>query len=256
MKSSKVLIPISLLLFPVVSYADVVINEIMYDLSGSDSGREWVEVYNNGSSAVDISGWRFLETASANNHGFTVVSGSANISSNGFAIIASDPTKFLLDWPAFSGNLYKASFSSLNNTEGTLFLKDKTLKVADQITYSSSQGGSGDGNSLQKSGSSWIANLPTPGLVNAISRAVKLQPKTAEAKKTPALLVGKKDNQPSQNPTTVKTDKPKDSTVDNTTQTASVITVFEAPSSKGLMSSIFSWPMKFFGFIKHLFVEE
>ena len=39
-------------------YADLVINEVMYDLSGSDSSsgksREWVEIYNNGSSDVAI----------------------------------------------------------------------------------------------------------------------------------------------------------------------------------------------------------
>jgi hypothetical protein len=40
---------------------DVVINEIMYDPSGSDSGKEWIEIYNNGSTAVNITGWMITD---------------------------------------------------------------------------------------------------------------------------------------------------------------------------------------------------
>jgi hypothetical protein len=42
------------LFMPSVSGA-VLINEIMYDLSGSDTGREWIEIYNNGSD-INLSG--------------------------------------------------------------------------------------------------------------------------------------------------------------------------------------------------------
>ena len=42
-----------LVILPVVSHAQVYINEIMYDLPGTDSGREWIEIYNAGSDAVD-----------------------------------------------------------------------------------------------------------------------------------------------------------------------------------------------------------
>src|SRR3989338_11495697 len=152
---------------PNVSFASVIINEIMYDVSGTDSGREWVEVYNSGSDSVDLTGWKFLESVGASNHGLSVVSGSLTISANGFAVISNDTTKFLLDWPVFSGNLLKASFASFNNTSGTLLLKDNTGTVIDQTTYDSSLGASGDGNSLQKSGLSWISALPTPGVLNA-----------------------------------------------------------------------------------------
>ncbi len=37
--------------------AAVVLNEVVYDPSGSDTGLEWIELYNNGSSAVDLAGW-------------------------------------------------------------------------------------------------------------------------------------------------------------------------------------------------------
>ena len=39
------------------SYADVVINEVFYDPSGNDTGEEWIELYNNGSSAISLDGY-------------------------------------------------------------------------------------------------------------------------------------------------------------------------------------------------------
>ncbi len=40
--------------------ADVIISEVMYDpTQGSDTDLEWVEIYNNGSSAVDLTTWKF-----------------------------------------------------------------------------------------------------------------------------------------------------------------------------------------------------
>lgn len=159
---------------PNVSSASVIVNEIMYDVSGTDSGREWVEVYNNGSDSVDLTGWKFLESVSASNHGLTAVYGSLTLPAGGFAIISNDTTKFLVDWPIFSGNLLKASFASFNNTSGTLLLKDNTGTVIDQTTYDSSMGASGDGNSLQKSGSSWISALPTPGAINSTTSSTPI----------------------------------------------------------------------------------
>lgn len=41
---------------PSSSYADIVINEIVTDAVGSDTGNEWIELYNNGASAVNITG--------------------------------------------------------------------------------------------------------------------------------------------------------------------------------------------------------
>ncbi len=154
-------------LVPAISHGQVYINEIMYDLSGSDTGREWVEVYNGGGVGVDIAGWKFLESVSASNHALTQIQGVSLIPAGGFAVISVDPTKFLLDVPGFSGNLFKASFSSLNNTGSTVVLKDGSGTVVDQAVYTSDQGANGDGNSLQKNSASWISATPTPGATNA-----------------------------------------------------------------------------------------
>lgn len=145
--------------------AQVVFNEIMYDLTGTDTGREWVEIMNTGNAAATVatSTWKFFEANT--NHSLSLFQGSLSIPSGGFAIIVDDPSKFLLDWPGFSGTIFDSSFS-LSNTGETIGLKSSTTTIVDQVTYASSTGASGDGNSLQRVGSIWRALFPTPGLAN------------------------------------------------------------------------------------------
>lgn len=150
-------------------YASLFITEIMYDVDGADTGKEWVEIQNTGSS-VDLTGWKLFEGGV--NHGLTLVQGNASISQNGFAIIADSAEKFLLDWPSFSGDLFDSSFS-LSNTGETLTLRDSNLADADSVAYLSDWGANGDGNSLQKINNKWISALPTPGKESSGSAATE-----------------------------------------------------------------------------------
>jgi hypothetical protein len=123
-------------------FADVYISEIMYNPLGSDTDREWVEIYNNGS-AVNLSEWKFLE---ANvNHGLTLVNGSFVV--NDYAVIVDDASVFLGDYPTFNGTLFDSSFS-LSNTGETIALVDENVNVVDNLTYSSSVGANGNGMTL------------------------------------------------------------------------------------------------------------
>jgi len=56
----KKLISISLyiIIFVFLSAQNIVINELMYDPTGTDGGYEWIELYNAGSENVNMSGWR------------------------------------------------------------------------------------------------------------------------------------------------------------------------------------------------------
>lgn len=155
----------------------------MYDLSGTDTGREWVEVYNNGTSSVDLSTYKFTEATT--NHTLRSISGNPIIGPGEYAILADDSTKFLIDWPSFNGNLFDSTFS-LSNSGATLTLKDSSAAVIDQITYTSSQGANGDGNTLQKTATGWVAALPTPGLINATTGAGPVSTSTAGTASTTA----------------------------------------------------------------------
>src|SRR3989344_884086 len=145
-------------LFPCTSFAaQVAITEIMYDLSGTDTGREWIEIQNTGSDEVSFSKLKLYEANT--NHGLTLFQGNATTSAGGFAIIADDTTKFLVDNPIYSGTLFGSNFS-LSNTGETIELRLDGTAVS-QVTYASSTGAAGDGHSLQRIGSAWQAGRAT-----------------------------------------------------------------------------------------------
>lgn len=151
-----------LLIIPLPLLGSVVISEIMYDLEGSDTKREWVEVHNIGETSVDFSSWRFFEGDT--NHKLST-EGDSTLIAGGYAVIADDPNVFLTDWPDFSGLLFDSSFS-FHNTGETIGLRDADLTDIDMVTYSNEWGGNGDGNSLQKIDGTWVSAVATPGSKN------------------------------------------------------------------------------------------
>ncbi len=149
-------------------HAGVSINEIMYDVSGTDTDREWIEVYNNGDTEVDLSKYKFFESSA--NHALSLFSGDALLPPGGYAVIASNPTKFKTDWPAFSGSLFDSSFS-LSNEGEYLAMKNENLEIVDEVTYDTSVGGAGDGNALSKSSTQWVSLAASPGKENTTNSA-------------------------------------------------------------------------------------
>jgi hypothetical protein len=162
-------------LFTRIAHAQIVINEIMYDLPGTDTDHEWVEVYNDGSLPVTVLGgsgngkWRFNDGAS---HllSATAASGSMTIPAGGYAVFAGNASVFLSDHSGFSGTVIDTTMSLLN-TGGTLKVLDENGAELDSVTYSSGNGATGDGHSLQNTGSNWISATPTPGEENATTGA-------------------------------------------------------------------------------------
>jgi len=153
---------------PFMVSGEITINEIMYDLSGSDTDREWVEIYNGDSEDVSITvgsgsgSWRFTDSSP---HVLNLAIGSSTIPAGGYAVIAKNQTGFLTDFPSFFGTLFTSSIS-LPNTSATLSIKNGSGNVLGQVSYSKDTGANGDGSSLQKSSSGWTAGVPTPGFLN------------------------------------------------------------------------------------------
>lgn len=154
-----------LLIIPKFVFASLVISEVMYDASGSDTDREWIEIHNDGSSPVTIvtgsgsGSWRISDSSA---HIINSEGASNTIVSDGYAIIAKSAGQFKIDYPNYSGVLFSSSIS-LPNTSATLSLKDGDQNILDSISYSSDRGGGGDGNTLHRSGISWTSGSPTPG---------------------------------------------------------------------------------------------
>lgn len=139
------------------------ITEIMYDAEGTDTDREWIEIYNDGSSSVDVSTFKLFEANT--NHGLTTVQGDKNLASGAYAVIVQDKEKFKIDWPSYTGPIFDSAFSLSNDGEN-IALKDANLNIVSEINYVSSMGANGDGKSLQKISSTWQSVLPSPGQAN------------------------------------------------------------------------------------------
>lgn len=165
----EIIAAVFLIFAPTAASAQAVISEIMYDLqTGSDSGREWIEVFNAGGSSVRLTDWKVSEGGS--NHAITASQGGEDLSSGAYAILADNPAKFLEDWPAYSGLLFDTAFTSgLSNSGETVAvgtLNSGTFTPSDTVSYQSSWGASGDGNSLVRTSTAaatFSAAAPTPG---------------------------------------------------------------------------------------------
>jgi hypothetical protein len=158
----------------------LLITEIMYDVPGANTGRQWIEVANTSTGAsaesIDLSAktLRLFDTVSAGtvSHAHLITSynnGTTILVPGAVAVIAENPEDFLQDWPQYSGILLKSAFSL--NEAGTVGISTTDGTVLDAVNYSSAEGARGDGNSLQRSlanpGALFKAGAPTPGIVPA-----------------------------------------------------------------------------------------
>jgi len=146
------------------AYGGFEISEIMYDLEGTDTNREWIEVKNVGTESDDLSKWYFF---SDNSKHALVPQGASLVPAGGYAVITQNVSNFQSDWPNYSGLIFDSSWTGFNNETGEVIsLKDSNLNEVSIVSFDSGMGGAGDGNSLQKLGSTWSGATPTPGLEN------------------------------------------------------------------------------------------
>ena len=171
--SIKTFVSISLFFAPFILNAQIIITEVMYNPDGTDSGREWVEIYNSGSESLDISDYKLLENNV--NHKLSAHdpsdAGNLLIGAGEYAIIADNSTKFLADYTE-KGLLIDSAFS-LKNTGEEVSIVNPTEEIIDSFSYLPELGADGTGNSLQLinlSGNStqndWIPAEPTPFVSN------------------------------------------------------------------------------------------
>lgn len=157
--------------------ANVIFTEIFYNLSGSENGEtEWVEIYNTGSSAVDMSGWVYGDSqddtfAGAFAAGTVLGAGEVAIiafqSESVFRSIWGDGIRVIqIDTPITLANGASA-------TNETIVLLDQFGGIVDEVNYENgSAGWPSDANgasisllptaldgSLNDLGSSWMTTM-------------------------------------------------------------------------------------------------
>lgn len=151
-------------------------NEVMYHPAGDDAGMEWVEVHNQMSLNLDISGWRItggIEFQFPTNTVFPA---------GGYIVIAADPER--LRTATSVTNIFGPFSPRLSNSGETLRLRNQSGRLLDEMTYSDEDpwpvGADGSGASLSKrrpfDASSPAANWRvsaqrggTPGRANFVS---------------------------------------------------------------------------------------
>ncbi|MBI4068201.1 lamin tail domain-containing protein [Candidatus Kaiserbacteria bacterium] len=156
---------------PASVFAQVVISEIMYDVPGADTDREWIEVFNSGGSAIDLSTWKLFEANAS--HIITTISGGTMIAPGAYAVIADNAPTFLTDHPSFSGQLFDSTFS-LSNTGETIALRDTDAIEKDSLSYTSTAGATGDGNTLRRTSvnsTTLVSSAASPGTGSLTAQA-------------------------------------------------------------------------------------
>lgn len=144
------------------AYAEVVINEIMYDLDGADI--DWMEIYNPDSADANLSTLKLLISNSESNHGIIKYSGSEILHQGdyGVIVVSSQVTGFVSRWSE-AENIFTSSFSLPNESATVQINSGDKNSPLDSLTYASSDGASGDGKSLDRS---LTPVSPTPGQQN------------------------------------------------------------------------------------------
>jgi Lamin Tail Domain/Calcineurin-like phosphoesterase len=138
------------------SRAAIMLSEIMYDPQNADANREWVEVYNYGSSPIDMSGWQFglpqlNQWSSAFPSGTVLGSGQALVVTPSAATLNSD-------WGGGINRLQVGNFPALTNTPNdnisaaTIAVRNGSNVIQDMVSYRNGLGwgtsNGNDGNSI------------------------------------------------------------------------------------------------------------
>ena len=109
----------------------VVFSEIFYDTPGTDSEEEWIEIYNNSPSAVELDGWTITDN---NGAGFTYTFPSeTSIAPGTYFTIAADSIGFNALY-GYDADLY-GNLPYLNNDGDTLILVDGSGNVIDAAAW-------------------------------------------------------------------------------------------------------------------------
>ncbi len=166
------------------SQGDILINEIMYALPGPDDKHEWVELYNNGSSQVDLTGWKFNDGNDATNHKINTITdsktpsrGSLILDTGGYALLADDAATLAADLPNYRGTIIDTALS-LSDKGATLKLLNKDGMEIATAQYNKEMGAYNNGKTLEWDGAMFKESLidgGTPGAVNTL-----LQPYPSE----------------------------------------------------------------------------
>lgn len=166
---------IAIFFLPEISPSQIVINEIMY--TPSESSNEWFEVFNAGSSTVNLNNWKWKDATSTLR---TITTQNIFLDSGKYLVVCQDSIKLKQQFPGLPGRVIQSSWSQLNNSGDNLILIDNSNFRVDSVSFSSSWGGInassleridplGPGNSSLNWSTSISFNKATPCTQNSVT---------------------------------------------------------------------------------------
>ena len=149
------------ILVPSFAHAAVVINEIAWMGTSVSANAEWIELFNNGSNTVDVTGWSIVAL-----NGSPSVTLTGSISANGYFLLERTSDSSV---PAVSAN--QIYTGALTNSGTTLTLSNSSGSTVDQVeggaNWANIGGDNASKNTAQRTNSGWETAPPTPGAINA-----------------------------------------------------------------------------------------
>ena len=142
------------------AYASVVINEIAWMGTTVSANDEWIELFNQDVTAVDLTGWRIDA-----DDGSPSILLSGTITGNGYFLMErTDDTTV----PDISADMIYVG--ALSNSGETLRLKDSSGNEVNTVVGGADWGNVGGNNEIfetaQRTGNSWLTGVPTPRAQN------------------------------------------------------------------------------------------
>jgi len=113
-KITRILLVAVCLSFYLLSGQNITISELNYNDEGSIDSGDWLELYNYGTSSLDISGYEIKDGVFSNSY---FIPGGTILASGQRKIIARDPVLFNTVYPSISGVLGPMSFGFDNITD-------------------------------------------------------------------------------------------------------------------------------------------
>jgi len=160
---------------PKIVFGQIIINEIMYDLAGTDDKHEWVELFNNGSLPVDLTDYKINDGDTATNHSLNAPPknnsrGLMVLGASEYLLLAGDANTLIADLPNYNETIID-TIINLSNTNSTLKLLDKDGLEVSIISYNKDLGAAGNGRTLEWDGTilkESTVDRGTPGQANSV----------------------------------------------------------------------------------------
>lgn len=145
-------------------FANVVINEIAWMGTSNSANDEWIELYNSGTNAVDVTGWKLTNADNSIQINLT-----GTLGAGGYGLLERTDDTTVPNVTALT-----VYVGALGNNGEFLTLRDAVGSVIDSIDNRSSdpnktgwvKGDNTTKQTMQKSGSGWITADATPGAIN------------------------------------------------------------------------------------------